>query len=82
MWPAFGPMREDTTRDRDLTGGHPTVPGDLDRRVYRMGNPSPGNGMPGIPRTRTGPRHGHGVPGNTPTGPHQPGAGYWDDNDI
>jgi hypothetical protein len=75
-WPALGPVRRDDSNERDLTGGHPTVPGDLDRTVYRHGLPSPGNGMPGIPRVRHGRRHGPGIPGMTPTGPTQPGVTY------
>ena len=74
-WPALGPMRKDPD-DIDYTGGHPTVPGDLDRKpkIKRHGFESPGNGQPGIPRINTAPRHTHGAPGPTPSGPVQPGV--------
>jgi hypothetical protein len=75
FWPAQGPMWPDDN-ERDLTGGHPTVTGDLDKNIVRAGGPSPGNGVPGVPRVHPGPRHGPGMPGPTPSGPMSPGVIY------
>lgn len=55
--------------------GHPTAPGPYEETVPRHGLPSPGNGSPGIPLARVGRGRGPGIPGTTPTGPMQPGAG-------
>lgn len=84
-WPPAGPMFEDT-KGKDYTGGHPTVPGDLDpyepRRqpnVELTGEVSPGGGRPGVPRYKSlGPRHGPGIPGPTTSGPTVPGVDYDD----
>jgi len=56
--------------------GHPTVSGPRDEYTKRRGRESPGNGQPGFPVPNIPPdSHGPGIPGNTPTGPMQPGAG-------
>lgn len=64
----------------ELMRGHPTAPGFMDEdptAATRHGLPSPGNGMPGIPRVRMAPEsRGPGIPGNTPNGPTQPGVIY------
>lgn len=76
-----GPIREEIDKE---VGGHPTVPGDIDRdqnypRLPVFPN-SPGNGVAGRPRyTSRATSHGkmgRMVPGPVPTGPVQPGVNY------
>jgi hypothetical protein len=69
---------DDNTLDR--TGGHPTVPGDLDPKVIRtQGQPSPGNGVPGKPRYKSlQTRHSGGVLGTFLGGVKQSGVDYDD----
>lgn len=77
-FPPEGPILPET-KDVDRTGGHPTVPGDLDKKFVqkRATGESPGNGYPGRPRyKKLAPRHGPGIPGPTPSGPVQPGVDY------
>jgi hypothetical protein len=62
--------------------GHPTSPGPNDEQVIRRGGDSPGNGQPGVPRSRPTPESkGPGIPGHSPAGPMQPGIDYegWDE---
>jgi hypothetical protein len=82
-WPALGPIRE-VDPNQDLEGGHPTVPGALDRDDNYPKRPvfdvSPGNGIAGRPRyKKLTERHGKAgamLPGPVPTGPVQPGVDY------
>lgn len=89
-WPYLGPWQSPQGPIREEVelefGGHPTVPGDLDRdqtypRLPTFPN-SPGNGIAGRPRyTRLAPAHGKVggmLPGPTPSGPQQPGVNYDD----
>ena len=89
-WPYLGPWqgRAGPVREQAdlLTGGHPTVPGDLDPDTAYPRLPvfavSPGNGVPGRPRYKQrAPVHGKAgamLPGPVPTGPVQPGVEYDD----
>lgn len=65
-------------RPEDAMRGHPTAPGPPDDSGGpRRGRASPGNGVPGIPKMLTSKTNrGPGIPGTSPTGPMQPGAGY------
>ena len=73
--PWLGPIRKDDPT-RDLTGGHPTAPGDNDEYVARAGAPDWfDNGRPGVPRVQPGPRHSAGFPMAFGR-PMQPGTKY------
>jgi hypothetical protein len=82
-WPALGPILPQND-ELDPVGGHPTVPGalDRDRRYPRLptDDTNRGSGVPGRPRYRArGPSHGKMggmIPGSTPNGPKQPGWDY------
>jgi len=77
----FDPLRGfehlEPPNGKEAMRGHPTAPGPRDAFRNRVGLPSPGNGVPGLPRLIMGPMsHGPGIPGQAPSGPIQPEVNY------
>ena len=66
----------EASRDpREFMLGHPTAPGLRDEYQLRMGAPSPGNGMPGVPKILPGRFGTPGFPGQNGA-PVQEGSMY------
>lgn len=73
---------KDRMSAREALLGHPSAPGLRAAVKPRQGGPSPGNGQPGVPVLVPGRYGTPGFPGQTSSGPTQPGTDYRGEHDF